>query len=173
MTEFNEFEIPDELRQFEKQLAGLKPAAHLIDAQEIVFEAGRQSVLLERGPASSHSSVQRLAISSALLGAMAATAATILLLVSAGMLNPAGNTTPALSGVAEDIVDQENGVAVATAQADLLEPEELPAYRNVTSALNELDVAEIHFGANSRAVLTSSGGIFVDRVPCALSSPSD
>ena len=167
MTDQNEFQLPDDLARFEQQLGRLKPAAHLIDAHEIVFEAGRQSVLQEQTTETvTTTSVQRLAIASAMLGAMTATAATLLLLITTGMLQPSPSATSPDSLTAQsgdgNVEDSEPFVA-----GDREEEPAEPAYRNITSALSDLDEAGIRHGSGSRTVLTTYGGIFIEPVHCA------
>jgi len=167
MTDSNEFEIPEELKDFEQKLKSLKPAAHLIDSHEMVFEAGRQSVLLERETSATltgRASRQRNSAVPALLGALVGTAATILIMLSAGILERAGGPPVADTGSQQSSAGDAGETIVATEEpsSEPLVSAESGAIRNLASTLDELDNSRIKHGVHAQPVLTTAGRVHVE-----------
>lgn len=114
-NELSPGDLPPELRQLEQNLSDLTPSAHLIDGHAIVFEAGRQSVLAEVSASESATENRNLlkpdrataararTIQFTLLGSLLGTAATVLVLFSAGLLNVSAVPAGGESGLPGDI----------------------------------------------------------------------
>ncbi len=116
-------ELPPELHHLEQDLAALIPAGHLIDANALVFEAGRQAILAEPGRASQMANTVRQPIRFAFLGSLVGTAATLLMVVSLGRLEMGGTPGPEnlQSGRLASVVDSA-GRSVAARPATGLPP---------------------------------------------------